>query len=99
MFSQFGAKLAAVATAREQRSRFNFVSRAAVVVAATTVLAGCISESRPVTAAADPADPSVRVSGVGYRSTVAPYTSLRPSTPAPWRERNEGVAPPAKPDR
>jgi len=28
-----------------------------------------------------------------YRSTVAPYTPLRPSTPAPWRGRNDSVAP------
>ncbi len=99
MFSQFGARRAAVVTAGGRPVTFNFLSRAVLVVAATTTLGGCISDNRPLAATADPADPAVRVSGVGYRSTVAPYTSLRPSTPAPWRERNESVTPPAKSDR
>jgi hypothetical protein len=48
-------------------------------------------------ASADPADPAARVARVGYRSTIAPYTSLRPATPAPWQERNDSVAPQPKP--
>jgi len=50
-------------------------------------------------ASADPADPAARVARVGYRPTIAPYTSLRPATPAPWRERNDGVAPQPKQDQ
>ncbi|ANV99794.1 hypothetical protein [Bradyrhizobium icense] len=61
---------------------------AAIAIAA----AGCTPATTRV-AGADPADPAARVARVGYRSTIAPYTSLRPSTPAPWRERNESVTP------
>jgi hypothetical protein len=50
-------------------------------------------------ASADPADPAAKVARAGYRSTIAPYTSLRPATPAPWRERNGAVAPQPKPDQ
>jgi hypothetical protein len=46
---------------------------------------------------ADPSDPSVRTPAAGYRSTIAPYASRRPVEPAPWREQNERLAPPAKP--
>ena len=31
-------------------------------------------------------------------ATIAPYTSLRPSTPALWRERSDGAAPQPKQD-
>jgi hypothetical protein len=50
-------------------------------------------------AGTDPADPSAKIAQVGYRSTIAPYTSLRPSTPVPWRERNDEAAPQPKPER
>jgi hypothetical protein len=53
----------------------------------------------PITAplvGADPADPGAKVAGVGYRSTVAPYTSLRPTAPSSWREQNDRVAPQPK---
>jgi len=50
-------------------------------------------------AGADPADPATKVAPVGYRPTVAPYSSLRPATPAPWRDRNEAVTPQPKQDR
>ena len=91
MSAQFGAKFAAVGTAGGRRFTFDFAIRG-VVIAATVAAAGCTPATTRL-AGADPADPSARVAGVGYRPTVAPYTSLRPSTPAPWRERNEKVAP------
>ena len=53
----------------------------------------------PQVASADPADPAAKVAPVGYRSTIAPYTSLRPATPASWRERNENVTPQPKRER
>ena len=53
----------------------------------------------PQIASADPADPAAKVAPVGYRSTIAPYTSLRPATPAPWRGRNDAVTPQPKQDR
>lgn len=61
-------------------------------------LAGCSPPSY-LLAGADPADPSVPVAAVGYRSTVAPYTSLRPTVPASWRQQNERVAPAPKSGR
>jgi hypothetical protein len=50
-------------------------------------------------ATTDPADPAVKAARVGYRSTVAPYTSLRPAAPAPWQDRNNAVTPQPKQDR
>ncbi|WP_247386316.1 MULTISPECIES: hypothetical protein [unclassified Bradyrhizobium] len=91
MSAQFGARFAAVGTAGGRPFRKNLVLRG-VVLAATVAAAGCTPTTTRL-AGADPADPSARVAGVGYRSTVAPYTGLRPSTPTPWRERNEKVAP------
>lgn len=62
------------------------------------LLTGCSPPSYPL-AGADPADASVPVAAVGYRSTVAPYTSLRPTTPKAWREQNERAAPAPKSDQ
>lgn len=65
------------------------------------VVVGLPSASMPATvsfAGKDPADPAARVAGIRYRSTIAPYTPLRPSTPAPWRQRNDGVVPMPKQD-
>jgi hypothetical protein len=58
-------------------------------------LSGCMPTTTSI-ATADPSDPAAKVARVGYRSTVAPYTSLRPATPAPWRERNDAVTPQSK---
>jgi hypothetical protein len=61
-------------------------------------LSGCIPATTQV-AGADPADPTAKVARASYRSTISPYTSLRPVTPAPWRGRNDAVAPQPKQDR
>jgi len=97
MFAQLGAILAAVHSVVEKL----FVIRLrafAGFTAAVLTLAGCMPATVPL-AGADPADPSVKVAGVGYRSTIAPYTSLRPTAPRSWREQNERVAPTSKSDR
>ena len=91
MSTQFGAWFAAVDSARERHSIFNSVIRGAVIALAIAA-SGCTPATTRV-AGADPADPTATAAGVGYRSTIAPYTSLRPSTPAPWRERNDSVTP------
>lgn len=96
MLSHLGAKLAAVATARGRRTKLNVLSRAVAAIVAGASLTGCMADSRPVAAADHPADPSAPSARVGYRSTIAPYSSLRPATPQPWRERNERVTPPSK---
>ena len=91
MSSQFGAKSAAVGSAGGRHSIFTSAISGAVI-AVSIAVAGCTPATTRV-AGADPADPAARAAGVGYRSTIAPYTALRPSTPAPWRERNDSVAP------
>jgi hypothetical protein len=95
MFALFRAMPAAVGPAREPLVMFNLRSLAAIAATAG-LLAGCAPAKVPI-AAADPADPAAKVARAGYSSTTAPYTSLRPSTPAPWRERNGSVTPPSKP--
>jgi hypothetical protein len=95
MFSQFGASFAAVCSAYERHLHCH-VRAAAVLAAAAAALAGCLPATTPASGA-DPADPAAKVAGVGYRSTIAPYDSLRPTAPAPWRERNDSAAPSPKP--
>ncbi|SEC38585.1 hypothetical protein [Bradyrhizobium erythrophlei] len=107
MYSHFGARLAAVATRRGnrlgRRAPPTFVSRIAAAILAVAPLAGCMADGRSLAVAGDPANPSARTASVGYRSTIAPYSSLRPATPLPWHERNDGVMPQTnsqpKPDR
>ena len=70
---------------------------AGLAVVALT-LASCMSATVPL-AGQDPADPGARVAGAAYRSTVAPYSSLRPSAPSSWREQNDRVAPAPKSGR
>ena len=86
MSSQFGAKSAAIAADGRR-----FIFALAIGVAATIPAA-----SSAFATGTDPADPSARTAHTGYRSTIAPYTPLRPAVPAPWRERNERVAPQPK---
>jgi hypothetical protein len=94
MLAQLGAIFAAVRSVVEGLLNIRF--RAFAGMAATAVaLGGCMPTTVPL-AGADPADPSARVAGVGYRSTIAPYTSLRPTAPSSWREQNDRVAPAPK---
>jgi|SRR3981189_3640085 hypothetical protein len=94
MLAQLGAILAAVYSVVETIFGIRSRTLAGMVVTALT-LAGCIPTAPPL-ADADPADPGAKVAGVGYRSTIAPYTSLRPTAPSSWRERNDRVAPSPK---
>ncbi|APG14615.1 hypothetical protein M2175_007913 [Bradyrhizobium elkanii] len=94
MLTLSGAKFAAASAARGRHVRFNWPLLAATAL----ILSGCMPATVPV-AGADPADPAAKVARVGYRSTIAPYTSLRPAAPAPWRDRNDAVAPQPKQDR
>lgn len=90
MFSRSSARLAAIAAACEYRRFLTFGA-----LLAATMLGGC-QAAAPAVASADPADPSVSVSRVAYRSTIAPYSSLRPTVPTQWRERNDAVSPKRK---
>ena len=89
---QFEAKLAAVRTAAAGSGYLQFV--AGLVLAAS--LGGCLPAGPP-TLGADPADPTVPVPAVGYRSGIVPYTSMRPASPAP--RNGQGPAPSSKPDQ
>lgn len=95
MFALFGANFAAVVSACGVLG--NFTCRMLATAAAAGLLSACTPATVPL-ARQDPADPAAKVAPVRYRSTTAPYTSLRPSTPAPWRERNENAAPQSKQD-
>lgn len=95
MRTQFGAKSSAVRPAGGRL--FNLKSAVlALAFAAAFALGGCMPVTVPL-AGADPTDPNVKVAVVGYRSTVAPYTRLRPVAPAGWREQNQSVTPTPKP--
>lgn len=97
MLAQLGAKLTAVCSVAGKLFDVRSGSLAAMTAASVT-LGGCMPATVPL-AGADPADPGARVAGVGYRSTVAPYTSLRPVVPSSWREQNDRVAPVPKSGR
>lgn len=95
MFAQFGASFAAVQSVacKFYRKRLSFVG-AVVVLAVGSTVSGC---AVPITLnGQDPANPRARVAAVGYTSTVAPYSSLRPTVPSPWRQQNDSVAPSSK---
>ena len=91
MLAQLGTILPAVGSVVETIFGIRFRTLAGMVVTALT-LAGCLPMTVPL-AGAGPADPGAKVAGVGYRSTVAPYTSLRPTAPSSWRKQNDRVAP------
>jgi hypothetical protein len=92
MLAQLGAILTAADSVVEAGIRFRTLAGMAVTA---LTLGGCMPATVPL-AGADPADPGAKVADVGYRSTVAPYTSLRPTTPSSWREQNDRVAPAPK---
>src|SRR5947207_5871036 len=97
MQAQLGAVRAAVhsvaATPFFIRSR-----NLAGLIAVALALAACMPATVPL-AGRDPADPAAKVAGANYRSTVAPYSSLRPSAPSSWRQQNDRVAPAPKSGR
>ena len=97
MLAQLGAILASVRSVVEKLfgNRFRTIAGTAATALA---LGGCVQTAVPL-AGADPTDPNARVAAVGYRSTVAPYTSLRPTAPSSWREQNDRVAPAPKSGR
>jgi hypothetical protein len=94
MITLLGAKSAAASAARGGHLQFHWPLLAVITLA----LSGCMPATTQI-ATADPADPSARVARIGYGSTVAPYTSLRPAAPAPWRDRNDASTPQPKQDR
>jgi hypothetical protein len=94
MFTLLGAISAAVHSVVARTFSIRVLVLASVAAIAVT-LGGCLPTVASL-ASVDPADPSAKVAGVGYRSTIAPYTSLRPTAPSPWREQNDRVGPAPK---
>lgn len=94
MLAQLEAKPAAVCSVAGRLFDIRLRMLATMTVAGIA-LGGCMPATMPL-AGADPANPGAKVAGVGYRSTVAPYTSLRPVAPSSWREQNDRVAPAPK---
>ena len=76
---------------RHRKPRFGLITAAL----AAPMAGGCAAV--PPAAVLAPADPSTPVPAARYSSVTAPYTRQRPVEPLPWRERNEGVAPQARP--
>jgi hypothetical protein len=96
MFTQFGAKRAAVRTVTRGFERGKIRILAGVALAAVN-LGGCVQTALPLVGD-DPADPSAKVAGAGYRSTTVPYTRMRPAAPTPWGGQDSS-APPSKLDK
>lgn len=94
MLAQLGAISAAVGSAAKTIFCLGYPALAGVAVTALA-LGGCMPATVPL-ASADPADPGARVAGVAYRSTIAPYSRLRPTAPSSWRQQNDRAAPPPK---
>ena len=94
MSAQIGATVAAVGSAVRGIFEKRLVTFVGMAAAAMT-LGGCAAPLAPPVGAG-PADPAAKVAGVGYRSTVAPYSSLRPTLPSGWKEQNRRVTPSPK---
>ncbi len=94
MSAQTGATSAAVRSVVGRLFEIRFGALTGLAFAAMT-LGGCVLPTVPLVGA-NPADPGVKVAGVGYRSSIAPYTSLRPTAPSGWKEQNQRVTPTQK---
>lgn len=94
MSAQIGATVATVSSVVRGIFERRLGAFAGVALAAIT-LGGCAVPTVPLVGA-DPADPGAKVAGVGYRSGIAPYDSLRPTTPSNWIEQNQRVTPSPK---
>src|SRR5881394_3390245 len=98
MLAQIWARFAAVdAVARDACRTWLKLAVLLILLAAGGIASG---RAAPLPGNAhDPADPASKVAGAGYRSTIPPYTSMRPAVPSPWREQNQRVTPSPKSDR
>lgn len=94
MFTQFWPRSAAA----KRRSTLWRYGLPVVLAAAALLTQGCAQIPQLPFAGANPSDPDVRVPATAYRSVLGNYSSQRPVEPAPWRERNDRVAPAPKKD-
>lgn len=65
----------------------------AAVLLSAALLSACSATPPAPLSGPHPANPAARAPQGAYRSTVAPYESLRPVAPGSWREQNERVSP------
>jgi hypothetical protein len=70
----------------------------AILAAVALLTHGCAPIPPRPFDGAEASDPDIRVPPAGYRSVLGNYSSQRPVEPAPWRERNDRVAPAQKKD-
>lgn len=77
----------------EFRPRFGL----SVVPLLAALVQGCATPLPPsVSAGPAPFNPQAPTPRVSYRSTIGPYTGMRPVEPAPWQRQNQQVAPSPK---
>lgn len=70
----------------------------AALAACALLTQGCASIPQQPFDGANASDPEARVPPAVYRPVLGNYSSQRPVEPAPWRERNDRVAPAPKKD-
>jgi hypothetical protein len=96
MLAQIAMRVAAVG--RRPRISLKKPIGSLILLLTLALLAqGCRGEAPSLQAGPDPSHPRASVARSTYRSTLGPYTSQRPVDPAPWRGRNDDVAPASKP--
>jgi hypothetical protein len=96
MLAQIARRIAAVGR-RPTPSLKRPVASLILLLPLALLVQGCRGEAPALQVRPDPSDPRAPVARSTYRSTLGPYTSQRPVDPAPWRGRNESVAPASKP--
>ena len=67
-----------------------------LLAALALLMQGCATRPQQPYQGADASDPDVQVPASGYRPVLGSYAGRRPAEPAPWRERNDNVAPTPK---
>lgn len=80
-----------------KRTIIKRIADLAALFVTVVLLQGCVTPSDTRLAVADPSDAAARVPGTNYRAVTRGYQSRRPVEPAPWRERNDSVAPAPNP--
>ncbi len=84
--------------AAKRRSTSRRYRLPAILAAVALLTQGCaLTPPRPFQGA-DASNPHARISPTAYRPVLGDYSSQRPVEPAPWRERNDRVAPAPKKD-
>lgn len=96
MSAHFGAMPAAFRTVAEGLG-YRKIRTIAAIATVAGLLAGCIPTAPLI--GADPSDPNVPVAGVNYRSGIVPYSSMRPATPAGWKDQNQRATPTPQPEQ